>query len=332
MRGIGVAVSVSTSTCVRVFLIRSLCATPNRCSSSITSRPRSLKRTSADSRRCVPTTTSSLPSASFLTVSICSALVWNRDSLPTLSGKPAKRSAIVRKCCSTSTVVGARMRGLLAALHAAEDRAQRDLGLAVADVAADQAIHRARRLHVAEHGVDRGGLIGRLVERERRLELAERVVGGREAMAGQRGALRVELEQLLGERADVARDLAARRLPGHAAELVEPRRVALGADVALDLAEPVDRQVQRAAVVLELERVDRVRDLRRRADRRRSRGALDREPLEALVAADAVALVDEVVAGGELRRSRRRRRAARPSRACACSARDGCAGRTRRRR
>ena len=94
---------------------------------------------------------------------------------------------------------------LLAALDAAEDRAQRDLGLAVADVAADQAIHRARRLHVGEHRVDRVGLIGRLVERERRLELAERVVGGREAMAGQGGALRVELQQLLGERADVAR-------------------------------------------------------------------------------------------------------------------------------
>ena len=34
--------------------------------------------------------------------------------------------------------------------------------------------------------------------------------------------------------------------------------MAFGADVALDLAEPIDRQVQRAAVVLELERIDLV--------------------------------------------------------------------------
>ena len=42
VRGIGVAVSVSTSTFVRISLMRSLCCTPNRCSSSTTSRPRSL--------------------------------------------------------------------------------------------------------------------------------------------------------------------------------------------------------------------------------------------------------------------------------------------------
>ncbi|HSS01846.1 MAG TPA: hypothetical protein VLM79_32535 [Kofleriaceae bacterium] len=192
---------------------------------------------------------------------------------------------------------------LLAALHGAEDRAQGDLGLAVADVAAHQAVHRARRLHVREHGLDRRGLIGRLVERERRLELAEAVVGGREAMAGQGGALRVELEQLLGERAHMPRDLAARDLPGLAAELVELGRMALGADVALDFAEPIDRQVQRAAVVLELQRVDLLKLGRRRADGRacEQRRRADRESLEPMVAAHAVPLVDQVVAGCQLR-------------------------------
>ena len=176
---------------------------------------------------------------------------------------------------------------LLAALHGAEDRAQGDLGLAVADVAADQAIHRARCLHVGEHRVDRGRLIRRLVERELRLELVERVVGRREAMAGQGGALRVDLEQLLGERADGAADLARGRLPRDAAELVEPRRVALRADVALHLAEPVDRQVERAAVVVDLQGVQ-------------GDAAVERELLQALIAADAVPLVDEVVAGPQL--------------------------------
>ena len=46
-------------------------------------------------------------------------------------------------------------RDLLAAQHRQQAGAQRDLGLAVADVAADQAVHRHARLHVAEHGVDR---------------------------------------------------------------------------------------------------------------------------------------------------------------------------------
>ena len=41
VRGIGVAVIVSTSTRLRICLMRSLCATPKRCSSSTTSRPRS---------------------------------------------------------------------------------------------------------------------------------------------------------------------------------------------------------------------------------------------------------------------------------------------------
>ena len=213
VRGIGVAVSVSTSTWVLVFLIRSLCATPNRCSSSITSRPRSLNRTSADSTRCVPTTTSMLPAASCLTVSICSPLVWNRDSLPIVTAKPLNRSVIVRKCCSTSTVVGASTAACLPPVTHLKIAAQRDLGLAVADVAADQAIHRAAGLHVDVDRVDRVVLIGRLVERERRLELAILIVGRRERVAGQGGALRVDLQQLLGERADVTRDLGLRRPP-----------------------------------------------------------------------------------------------------------------------
>ena len=64
VRGIGVAVIVSTSTFLRICLMRSLCATPKRCSSSTTSRPRSLNATSFDSRRCVPTMMSTLPAAS----------------------------------------------------------------------------------------------------------------------------------------------------------------------------------------------------------------------------------------------------------------------------
>ena len=63
VRGIGVAVMVSTSTCARIFFSRSLCATPNRCSSSTITSPRSLNVTSGLRMRCVPITTSTAPFA-----------------------------------------------------------------------------------------------------------------------------------------------------------------------------------------------------------------------------------------------------------------------------
>ena len=72
--------------------------------------------------------------------------------------------------------------------------------------------------------------------------------------------------------------------------------MALGADVALDLAEPVDRQVQRAAVVLELHEV--VED------------PAHLELLEAAIAPDAVLVVDDRVALGDLAEIAQRRRAA----------------------
>ncbi len=104
--GIGVAVIVSTSTWARIFLSRSLCATPNRCSSSTINRPRSEKATSLEISLCVPMTTSTAP---FLTSSMtrfCSAAERNRESIATLTGNGAKRSLNVTACCSARSVVG----------------------------------------------------------------------------------------------------------------------------------------------------------------------------------------------------------------------------------
>ena len=61
---------------------------------------------------------------------------------------------------------------LLAVLTRLERGAYGDLGLAVADVAADQPVHRHDLLHVALDVLDRGQLVGRLDEGERVLELA----------------------------------------------------------------------------------------------------------------------------------------------------------------
>jgi len=78
VRGIGVAVSVSTSTVARYRLRISLCSTPNRCSSSTTSSPRSRNRTSFWASRCVPMRTSISPAASRLRIFDCSPFDRNR--------------------------------------------------------------------------------------------------------------------------------------------------------------------------------------------------------------------------------------------------------------
>ena len=60
---------------------------------------------------------------------------------------------------------------LLAVAGRLERGAQRDLGLAVADVAADQPVHRALGLHVGLGLLDRLELVVGLAVRERALEL-----------------------------------------------------------------------------------------------------------------------------------------------------------------
>ncbi|MNL31805.1 hypothetical protein D3C87_1536150 [compost metagenome] len=86
VRGMGVALMVSTSTVALRCLRRSLWATPKRCSSSTTSRPRSLKATSLLSMRWVPTTTSTVPVSRPRVVSFCSLADLKRLKRLTLIG------------------------------------------------------------------------------------------------------------------------------------------------------------------------------------------------------------------------------------------------------
>jgi hypothetical protein len=62
VRGMGVAVSESTSTDFAIFFSRSLCLTPKRCSSSTINNPSAWNSMSFESRRCVPMTMSTDPS------------------------------------------------------------------------------------------------------------------------------------------------------------------------------------------------------------------------------------------------------------------------------
>ena len=107
--GIGVAVSVKTSTSARRFFNASFCRTPKRCSSSMMTRPRFGNLTSCDKSLCVPITISIWPFASASMVCLTSLVLRKRDNSAIRTGKSAKRSLKVWKCCSANKVVGARI-------------------------------------------------------------------------------------------------------------------------------------------------------------------------------------------------------------------------------
>ena len=163
VRGIGVAVRVSTSTSVRSALSFSLSRTPKRCSSSMTTRPKSLNRVFPCSNRCVA--------------------IHDVDGC-----RRRRRRGFPRPpcCCGSGTgscgcgpanrpkrstkgrVVllgeegGRHQHGdLFAGLDGDENAAQGDLGLAEADVAADRPVHGLAGLEVAQYLFDRGAAPGR---------------------------------------------------------------------------------------------------------------------------------------------------------------------------
>ena len=96
VRGIGVALMVSTSTVARNCFSRSLCSTPNRCSSSMMTSPRSLNFTSLDTSRWVPMITSTSPAASRFSASRCFCGLRNRLTVSTTNGYSAIRWLKVR--------------------------------------------------------------------------------------------------------------------------------------------------------------------------------------------------------------------------------------------
>jgi hypothetical protein len=144
---------------------------------------------------------------------------------------------------------GRRQEGhLLAAVHGDEGGAQRDLGLAEADVAAHQAVHRLRADHVLHHGVDGGALVGRLLEAEAGGEGL--VVVGAEAVreAFARGAAGVQVQQLGGGVAHLFGGLAACLLPLAGARAGAAAPLGADAGVAADQLQLRHRHVQRRLV------------------------------------------------------------------------------------
>ena len=146
---------------------------------------------------------------------------------------------------------------LLAIERGGECGAQRHLGLAEADVAANEAIHGSPRGHVVERRVDGALLILRLLPRKSGAEFGVEMLGRNEPRRLAQLARGGDLDQLLRDLADAVLHPRATVLPARAAELVERRLRVLRA-VAREQFEVFHRQEQLvAASVMQFETIVR---------------------------------------------------------------------------
>ncbi len=128
---------------------------------------------------------------------------------------------------------------LLAVLRGLERGPQRDLGLAVADVADDEPVHRADLFHVGLDLERRPHLVRGLLVWERRLHLGLPRRVGAEGVATGPGTRRIQLEQLLREIRDRPRDPLLGPEPLRAAEAGQGRPLPAG--IASDTGDLLDR-------------------------------------------------------------------------------------------
>ena len=171
-----------------------------------------------------------------------------------------------------------------------EGRAQRHLGLAKADIAADQPVHRPPRRQILQHIGDRARLVVGLGEREARTELVPGALARRHDRGVADLARRGDADELVRHVADALLHPRLARLPGDAAQLVQRHALRLAAEARQHL-DVLDRQEQFFVAV-----VDQPQAVMRRTG--------DRQRLQPVVAADAVFLVHHQVALGDLRRLR----------------------------
>ena len=110
---------------------------------------------------------------------------------------------------------------LPAVLDHLEGAAGRHLGLAVADIAADQSVHGLLPGQVVEHLVDGLGLAAGLIVGKGLLQFAVQVTGRGKAVPLAHGPLCIDVEQFLGDLPDRVGDLFLGTLPALRAEAVE---------------------------------------------------------------------------------------------------------------
>ena len=143
---------------------------------------------------------------------------------------------------------GAEHHDLAAGVHALKRRAQGDLGLAKAHVAAQQAVHGLGRLHVGLDVGDSFQLVARLVVGEAllHLDLLGRI--GRTGDTGNRRAARIQVDQIKRQLFGVLARLVGGTRPVGSVEPGQARFVAVGANIACDAVDLLERHVELVAV------------------------------------------------------------------------------------
>ena len=190
-------------------------------------------------------------------------------------------------------------RHLLAVRQRLERCAHRNFGLPVADVAAQQPVHRQRRFHVALHIFDGALLVGGFLEFERILEFALPVRIRRKRMARRGLALGVKRQQLL-------RHVAHRFAHARLARFPDRR------------AQPVERRFHAAQRLIFLHQVDaRQRHVELRVagifqEHELAGRAFDHHLPQPFELPDAVIHVDHVIAGLQIREIAEETRRLRP--------------------
>ena len=166
--------------------------------------------------------------------------------------------------------------------HRDERGAQRNLGLAEADIAADEPVHRPAGAQIAERVADRALLVLGLGIGEARGEFLVEALGRGKRLALAQLALGRDLDQLAGDVADALLDARLARLPGKGAQPVE-RNVERLRAIARQNLDVLDRHEQ-----LVVAGIDDAQAIVRRA------GDIERD--EPVIAADAVLGMNDEIA------------------------------------
>ena len=143
---------------------------------------------------------------------------------------------------------GAEHHDLATGIHALKRRAQGDLGLAEAHVAAQQAVHGLGRLHVGLDVGDSLQLVARLVVGEAllHLDLLGRI--GRAGDTGDRRAARIQVDQVKRQLFGILACLVGGTRPVGGVEPGQARLVAVWTDITRDAVDLLERHIEFVAV------------------------------------------------------------------------------------
>ena len=140
---------------------------------------------------------------------------------------------------------------LLAVGYCLKCRTHSHFGLAEANVATHQSVHRAGRFHIPLDGLDRLLLVGRIFVFERGLQLVLQVSVSRKCKARRRLSLGVEGDQLAGYILDCLLGSVFQLLPSTRAEFVDFRRLAVARLVTCNAVQRVDIDQQHVAIAID---------------------------------------------------------------------------------